>query len=120
MTLVEEAALEFVALLNELRVRYMVIGGVAVGLWGQPRATLDVDLTISVAPDRLAATVEDLASRFELRTTTPMETVRRLRVLPVRATNGVAVDLLFANWPLERQALDRVVSMKIGTVEIQV
>jgi hypothetical protein len=44
MTLVEEAALELVALLDELNLQYMLIGGVAVGLWGEPRATLYVDI----------------------------------------------------------------------------
>jgi len=119
MTLVEEAALEFVAPLDDCRLRYMVIGGVAVGLWGEPRATLDIDLTIWVEPDRLEATVDDLASRFALRTAKPMETVQRLRLLPIRATNGVSVDVLFANWPIEKQALDRAVWLHIGTTEVR-
>jgi len=120
MTLVEEAALEFVALLGELQLPYMIIGGVAVGLWGEPRATLDVDLTIWVEPDRLEATVAELASRLALRTAEPTESLRRLRLLPVRATNGVSVDLLFANWPIERQALDRAVWLHIGKVAVRV
>ena len=62
MTLIEEAALEFVGVLDEWRLRYILIGGIAVGLWGAPRATLDVDLTIWVEPDRLDATVKAFAS----------------------------------------------------------
>jgi hypothetical protein len=120
MTLVEEATREFVDLLEEWGLRYMLIGGVAVGLWGEPRATLDVDLTIWVEPHHLEATVERLASRFALRTSKPMETVRELRLLPVQAANGVAVDLLFARWPLEKQALDRAVCLNIGAAQIRV
>ena len=44
MTLLEEATIEFATLLEELKLRYMVIGAAAVGFWGAPRATLDVDI----------------------------------------------------------------------------
>jgi hypothetical protein len=66
MTLVEEAALELVALLDELNFQYMLIGGVAVALWGEPRATLDVDITILVEPDQLAPAAQpDMLVRFK-------------------------------------------------------
>lgn len=37
---------EFIRILNEHRVRYLVIGGYAVAFHGHPRATDDVDLLI--------------------------------------------------------------------------
>jgi hypothetical protein len=120
MTLVEEAALELVALLDELNLQYMLIGGVAVGLWGEPRATLDVDITILVEPEQLAPTVQIFSSRLPLRTSKPLDIARRDRVLPVKAPNGVAVDLLFASWPIEKQALDRAVALKIGKLPVRV
>jgi hypothetical protein len=120
MTLLEEATVEIATLLGELHLQYMIIGAAAAGFWGEPRATLDVDVTIWAEPDRLEATVREFTSRFALRTANPMETVQRLRLLPVRATNGVPVDLLFAKWPLERQALDRAVWLHIGKVPVRV
>ena len=42
---------EFLKLLNEKRVRYLLIGGYAVGYHGYPRATNDMDIWIAVHPD---------------------------------------------------------------------
>jgi hypothetical protein len=120
MTLIEEATLELVAILDDLRLSYMLIGGVAVGLWGEPRATLDVDLTIWVEPSHLEATVQDLASRLTLRTKQPLESVRRLGLIPVRTSNGVQADMLFGRWPIERQAIERAVWFPIGNTQIRV
>lgn len=42
---------EFLKLLNDLEVKYLLIGGYAVGYYGYPRATADMDIWIAVAPD---------------------------------------------------------------------
>ena len=42
---------EFLKLLNEKSVRYLLIGGYAVGYHGYPRATSDMDIWIAVHPD---------------------------------------------------------------------
>ncbi len=41
---------EFLQLLNVHRVEYLVIGGYAVGYYGYPRATADMDIWIALAP----------------------------------------------------------------------
>ncbi len=42
---------EFLKLLNEKQVRYLLIGGYAVGYHGYPRATNDMDIWIALDPD---------------------------------------------------------------------
>jgi predicted nucleotidyltransferase len=42
---------EFLKLLNEKGVRYLLIGGYAVGYYGYPRATNDMDIWIALHPD---------------------------------------------------------------------
>ena len=42
---------EFLRLFNEKGVRYLLIGGYAVGYHGYPRATNDMDIWIAVHPD---------------------------------------------------------------------
>jgi hypothetical protein len=42
---------EFLKLLNEKDVRYLLIGGYAVGYHGYPRATNDMDIWIALHPD---------------------------------------------------------------------
>jgi hypothetical protein len=53
--------LERIALaLEERRIPYMVIGGQAVLLYGEPRLTQDVDVALGAGPDRLGG-ILDLA-----------------------------------------------------------
>ncbi len=42
---------EFLRLLNSFGVEYLVVGGYAVGYYGYPRATADMDLWVRVARD---------------------------------------------------------------------
>ena len=42
---------EFLKLLNAHKVEYLLIGGYAVGYHGYPRATVDMDIWISMHPD---------------------------------------------------------------------
>ncbi len=42
---------DFLKLLNENEVQYLLIGGYAVGYYGYPRATHDMDIWIAVDPE---------------------------------------------------------------------
>jgi len=42
---------EFLSLLNSKNVKYLLIGGYAVGYHGYPRATNDLDIWIAIHPD---------------------------------------------------------------------
>jgi hypothetical protein len=44
---------EFIQCLNEHEVRYLLVGGWAVGIYGNPRATKDIDFLIAVDDDNL-------------------------------------------------------------------
>lgn len=51
---------EFLRLLNENDVRYLLIGGYAVGYHGYPRATNDMDVWIAIHPDNAQRVVDAL------------------------------------------------------------
>jgi hypothetical protein len=51
---------EFLKLLNENGVRYLLIGGYAVGYHGYPRATIDMDVWIAIHPDNAQRVVNAL------------------------------------------------------------
>jgi hypothetical protein len=51
---------EFIQLLNDNHVRYLVIGGYAVALHGYPRYTKDIDIWIEMKPDNAANMVKAL------------------------------------------------------------
>ena len=44
---------EFIECLNNHKVRYLLVGGWAVGLYGNPRATKDIDFLISIEQDNI-------------------------------------------------------------------
>ena len=51
---------EFLQLLNEHNVEYLLIGGYAVGYYGYPRATVDMDIWIAINPVNAAQVVATL------------------------------------------------------------
>ena len=51
---------EFLKLLGDHRVEYLLIGGYAVGYHGYPRATRDIDICIAIHPDNADRIVEAL------------------------------------------------------------
>lgn len=51
---------EFIQLLNEHRVRYVVIGGYAVAFHGYPRYTGDLDVFVEISPKNAAALAQVL------------------------------------------------------------
>ena len=120
MTILEEALAEAIDFIDQLRLPYMLIGGLAVAEWGEPRATLDVDLTIWVEPDQFETTVKALAERFQVRGQDWFRLTSQSRVLPVRASNGVLVDLLFAVWPVEQRAIEGAVTRHIAGKAVRV
>jgi hypothetical protein len=54
---------EFLKLLNESNVEYLLIGGYAVGYHGYPRATADMDIWVAISPNN-AERLVDVFHRF--------------------------------------------------------
>lgn len=60
--------IQIVDALDELRLKYMVIGAFALPAWGRPRATLDLDFIIQTAevPEELVRKLADLGFHFDV------------------------------------------------------
>ena len=54
---------DFLRLLNSYDVRYLLVGGYAVGYHGYPRATADMDIFVAISTDN-AAKLVNVFSRF--------------------------------------------------------
>jgi len=107
MTVLEQALAEIVALLERLQIDYMVIGGIANAVWGEPRATVDVDVTVAVDEDAIPNTVDQISRRIRLAVADPVAFVQETRVLPLDTPNGVRIDVIFALLPFEMDAIRR-------------
>jgi hypothetical protein len=114
MTPLELALPEITSILDELRVPHMLIGGLAVSLWGEPRSTLDIDLSLWVEPEEFDSTIAALSLRLHALPPDPMAFARDTRVLPVESSQGVRADLVFAALPPEREAIRRARPMQVG------
>jgi hypothetical protein len=94
MTEPEAALLEVAVFLERSGLRYMLIGGMAVAVWGVPRPVLDVDLWVRVDSAALDDVIRAIATRFRA---APHRLARALvsHILYVTAANGVQAQLMF-------------------------
>ena len=102
--------------------RWYLFGAQAALIWGRPRLTADVDVTVRLDPEEPDALVRALAQRgFRLRVESGDDFVRRTRVLPfVFEPNGLPVDVVLAGPGLEELFLSRVVPVRVGSVTVPV
>ena len=87
----------------------MIIGGQAVLLYGEPRLTKDIDITLGVNIDRLdeLLTIAKELSLSPLPQDVPAF-VQKTMVLPVlEKSTGIRVDFIFSFTPYETQAIGR-------------
>jgi len=101
---------------------FMLIGGQAVLLHGEPRLTQDVDVTLGVDPSRLV----DLLSLCEALDLTPLPGdteafVRETFVLPVMdEATGIRVDLIFSDTFYEATAIGRALRVRIEGQDVPI
>ena len=92
---------------------FMVIGGLAVQVWGRVRATQDVDISVAVHPDERERLVRAARKHFKLIPDNPETFLARTNVLPVETESGIPVDLICAETDMEREALGRAKDIEI-------
>lgn len=91
------------------QIPYIVIGGQAVLLYGEPRLTRDIDITLGV-DNSIAPQIEELAKTIQLYPAVEQvdQFVKKSNVLPLYDTDTkIRVDLMFSFLPYERQAMGR-------------
>ena len=105
----EELLARIAAGLSGRNLPYMIIGGQAVLLYGEPRLTKDIDITLGVNIDRL----DELLSMVKALSLAPLPEdvpsfVQKTMVLPVlEKSSGIRVDFIFSFTPYETQAIGR-------------
>lgn len=87
--------------------RFCFIGGLALQRWGEPRETVDVDLTLVTGFGGEAPFIEALLERFEGRVDDPAGFARLNRVLLLRSTAGVGIDIALGGLPFEESVVSR-------------
>lgn len=119
MTPQESALVEVARLLDANGLPYMVIGGLANLVWGLPRATLDVDVTVWGGTRPFDELVPLFEPAFHVLPEEPVDFVTTTRVLPLESTAEVRVDVVFGLLPFEEEAIARAVPRDVGGVTIR-
>jgi hypothetical protein len=87
--------------------RFCLIGGLALQRWGEPRETIDVDLTLLTGFGEEHRFIQTLLRHFEPRIPDAAEFALTHRVLLLRARSGVGLDVALAGLPFEEAAVAR-------------
>jgi predicted nucleotidyltransferase len=107
--------------LERLRLPYMVIGGQAILLYGEPRLTKDIDITLGAGVEgfaQISQLVRELALRILV--DDPEAFVQKTMVLPViEDTSGIRVDFIFSHSPYEQQAIARAREVLFGATAVK-
>ena len=108
--------------LSALRARWYLFGAQAAVIWGRPRLTADVDVTVRLDPEDPERLVRALSDRgFQLRVSLGDDVVRRTRVLPfVHQPSGLPLDIVLAGPGLEELFLERAVEVTVEGVTVPV
>lgn len=99
---------------------FMLIGGQAVLLHGQPRLTEDIDIALGVSPEELSRVMGVCVQLdLEILPSEVKEFVHRTHVLPARdRKSGIRIDFIFSDLPYEKQAIERSVGVVLENVTI--
>ena len=106
---------------DECRVPYMIIGGQAVMLHGEPRQTLDVDVTVQMSHQNREE-IELLLNKTGLRAVSPdvYRILEESLVLPVvDADSNIPVELIFSPYGFEEPVIKRAVVRGIDRVPVR-
>lgn len=108
------AAGELQTFLEERAWRFAFIGGVANLAWGEIRTTRDADLSLFTSFEGEAAFVDALLARYGSRVEDPVGFALRNRVLLLRSSEDVPLDIGLAGFEYELAAIDRSVIVDYG------
>lgn len=95
--------------LDKEKIPYMIIGGQAVLLYGRPRLTRDVDITLGVDTDKFTL-IERVCKKLGLKLLpeSPEKFARQTRALPAeKVKSRIRVDFIFSFTQYESQAIGR-------------
>ena len=107
MNEVIQAAAELQAVCESRGWRFCFIGGLALQRWGEPRETVDADLTLLTGFGGEEPYIQTLLQHFEGRIPDAAQFARERRVLLLRSSKGVGLDVALGALPFEALVVER-------------
>ena len=107
--MIEELIKKIAQRLDQDEIPYMIIGGQAVLLYGTPRLTRDIDITLGIDTDKFLL-IEGICRELGLKILpeNPEDFASETKVLPAEESKlRIRVDFIFSFTPYEAQAIKR-------------
>jgi hypothetical protein len=102
-----QAAAELQAICQSQGWQFCFIGGLALQRWSEPRETVDVDLSLFAGFGDEQQFCDVLLKHFAPRISNAAAFARERRVLLLRSTKGVGLDVALAALPYEALVIER-------------
>jgi hypothetical protein len=87
--------------------QFCFIGGLALQRWSEPRETVDVDVSLFTGFGEVDLYTDVLLKHFEPRISDATAFAKERRVLLIRSSNGVGIDVSLAALPYEALVIKR-------------
>ncbi len=114
---------ELCSFLEDQGIEYMLIGGLAVSIWGEPRATADIDFLVALGLDDFDILKHKLieSSRFVFMHDKPMVfgKITFLRAT-MKSNTDISVVFLFADDEFKHRALQRKETVKVKDFSVNI
>ena len=116
---------EFLSLLGSNNVRYLLIGGYAVGYHGYPRSTNDMDIWISMDIDTAEKIVMVLkefgfdTSQFSKELFLKENNIARMGIPPMRIEIFTTISGVDFNDCFEKKIVDEIDGIKVNIINLQ-
>ena len=93
---------------------FCIIGGLALQNWGESRFTKDVDLTIITGFGGEQAVIDCFLEQYEGRIEDPATFAQINRVLLLKSSAGIGIDIALGALPFEELAVDRAAKVEMA------
>ena len=102
-----QAAADVQRICQSQRWQFCFIGGLALQRWGEPRETVDVDISLFTGFGEVDRYNEVLLKHFAPRISDAAAFAKESRVLLIRSSNGVGINVSLAALPYEALLIQR-------------
>jgi len=87
--------------------RFCLIGGLALQRWGEPRETIDVDVTLLTGFGNEESFIREILSWYEPRVPDAVGFALQNRVVLAQTPSGVGIDIALGGLPFEEAVVER-------------
>jgi len=102
-----KAAVDVNHTFNSLGYPYCIIGGLALQRWGEPRMTIDIDVTVLSGFGNESVVVQQLLQRFPGRMEDVVSFAEQNRIALLKTDGGVGLDVSLGALPFEERLMER-------------